>query len=456
MNQGLAYFPGIEQVVGCSVVCSHGISPASIVLTIAPQPDFEAEGGTLTISTAIRRSHCPTARSIAIRSSNSAGLIWRLTILDRRWKWAWGQISGSYNLCNDDGSFRSDTAMSPQALAALCLNALGETGYNVGRLPNTARPWIEWNFDRPAAALAQLCDELGCRVVLRLDNTVSIEVIGLGNQLPTDGVADNSLTIDPPEQPDQMAVACGRDRFQADFPLQAVGLNSDNTWVPIDQLSYRPAAGWSAVDLPHFTLVAEAARQQAKATVFRCYQIAFPAFVPDYGSVAACPNFADRTGTSRNHQCHHQPDRAGGEQTSPDLRQLLSRQRWAAEQLPGRRMNPLAFQSTLQEYKQDFTINQNLGMVKFSDYVYSNASDFGGTQPYELTPAAATLYLRVACSVSDPSTRGRCVTPARAPMVSSSEHRRATWHRGNRVDARSCLRPELQRPKRDDQRQRCK
>jgi hypothetical protein len=407
MNQGLAYFPGIQQIVGCSVVCSHGISPGSIVLTIAPQLDFEAEGGTLTISdgnSSVAFPDCKVDRHSLER--NSAGLIWRLTILDRRWKWAWGQISGSYNLCNDDGSFRSDTAMSPQGLAALCLNALGETGYNVGRLPNTARPWIEWNFDRPAAALAQLCDELGCRVVLRLDNTVSIEVIGLGNQLPTDGIADNSLTIDPPEQPDQMAVACGRDRFQVDFPLQAVGLNSDNTWVPIDQLSYRPAAGWSAVDLPYFTLVAEADRQQAKATVFRCYQIAFPAFIPDYGSVAALAQIApieqeqvETASVTTNLVVNvvNKPAQIYGSYF-PGNDGLRNNCRAAA-------INPLAFQSTLQEYKQDFVIDQNLGMVKFSDYVYSNASDFGGSQPYELTPAAATLYLRVACSVSDPSTR---------------------------------------------------
>ena len=336
MIQGLAYFPGIQQIVGCSLVCSHGINPASIVLTIAPQPDFEAAGGTLTIfdgNSSLEFPGCKVDRHSLER--NAAGLIWRLTILDRRWKWAWGQISGSYNLANDDGSFRSDTEMSPQNLAALCLNALGETGYSVGKLPNTARPLVEWNFERPAEALTQLCDELGCRVVLRLDNTVSIEVVGQGNPLPTDGVADNSLTIDPPEQPDQMAVACGRDRFQVDFPLQAVGLNSDNTWVPINQLSYRPAAGWSTVDVPYFTVVAPQDRPRAKATVFRCYQIVVPAIVPDYGPVTSLaqivPIEQEQVETTSGHQ---QSGRAGGEQAGADLWQLLSEHRGAGEQLP--------------------------------------------------------------------------------------------------------------------------
>ena len=80
MIQGLAYFPGIQQIVGCSVVCSHGISPASIVLTIAPQLDFEAEGGTLTIfdgNSSLAFPDCKVDRHSLER--NAAGLIWRLT-----------------------------------------------------------------------------------------------------------------------------------------------------------------------------------------------------------------------------------------------------------------------------------------------------------------------------------------------------------------------------------------
>jgi hypothetical protein len=407
MIQGLAYFPGVAQIVGCSLVCSHGITPGTIVLTIAPQLDFETVGGTLTLSdgnSSVTFPDCKVDRHAFQR--NPAGLVWRLTILDRRWKWAWGQISGSYNLRGDDGSLRADTEMSPQGLATLCLVALGESGYDVGRLPNSSRPLVEWNFDRPAEALAQLCDELGCRVVLRLDNTVSIEVIGVGAALPSDGVADDSLTIDPPEQPDQMAVACGRDRFQVDFPLQAVGLNRDNRWVPIDQLVYRPSAGWSTIDLPYFTMVAANDRERAKATVFRCYQIVVPATIPDYGQVTSLaqivPIEVEQVETTMGTQ-------GGTLQVANKPAQVYGSYFSDTEGLKNSchpdQIDPRAFQNTPQEYKRHFTIDQNLGIVKFADYVYANASDDSFGQPGAVTRTAATLYLRVACSVSDATTR---------------------------------------------------
>jgi hypothetical protein len=72
---------------------------------------------------------------------------------------------------------------------------------------------------------------------------------------------------------------------------------------------------------------------------------------------------------------------------------------------PSWQINPAAFENTPQEYKQDFTIDQNLGIVKFADYVYANASDDSWSSPGNVTRGPATLYLRVACSVSDSNTR---------------------------------------------------
>ncbi len=283
-------FPGINQIVSLSLTFSHGITPSVFTLVIAPQEDFEGIAGNLVVfdGVATRTFYdCKVDRHTF--EYNEQGQIWRLQLLDRRWKWRWGAISGYYNARNDDNTVKQvppGNQQSPQQLATLCLKAMGESGFDVGQLPNTALPTVEWDGDLPAEALAQICDDLGCRVVLTLANKVKLCPVGVGAQLPEDDlVIDDSLTIDPLEQPDKMAVLCGRDRFQVDLQLEAVGLNNDNTIQPVDSLLYKPANGWGAENPDFFLGVAEKFRQRAKDTVWKWYRIVTPCVVPDFGQV---------------------------------------------------------------------------------------------------------------------------------------------------------------------------
>ena len=115
-------------------------------------------------------------------------------------------------------------------------------------------------------------------------------------------------------------------------------------------------------------------------------------------------------------------------------------------------INPLAFENTPQEYKQSFTHRSKPGNVTFADYVYSNASGYGGGQPYESDARrGATLYLRVACSVSDLGTRVRCATRACAIRPAFRYATRILAHEEIVLSARSRLQPEPQRSKCDDQ-----
>ena len=69
----------------------------------------------------------------------------------------------------DTSKIRPGTEKKPQALATLCLQAMGEDDYDVSALPNDARPEIDWSYQNPAEALQQLCDKLGCRVTYVVD-----------------------------------------------------------------------------------------------------------------------------------------------------------------------------------------------------------------------------------------------------------------------------------------------
>ncbi len=154
----------------------------------------------------------------------------------------------------------TDTERTPQELAELYLNAMGEVDYDISELPDDTRPPVDHDYDNPAEALAALCESLGCRIVLQLDNTVKLVRSGAGAGLPAEFLLEDSLTIDLPEKPDKIAVVCGPSLYQVDFPLEAVGLDRDttsggdptDTIKPIDELSYKPSGGWGQIDLPLF------------------------------------------------------------------------------------------------------------------------------------------------------------------------------------------------------------
>src|SRR6185437_16062245 len=90
--------------------------------------------------------------------------------------------------------------------------------------------------------LQGLCDQLGCRIVLYLDDTVSIVQTGIGSDLPSDNIERASLVVDPPEIPESILVVGGRTRYQVDLFLTPVGLDVDGTIRDIWDLSYAPVS----------------------------------------------------------------------------------------------------------------------------------------------------------------------------------------------------------------------
>src|SRR5690348_6882168 len=124
---GLASFPGITQLVQASFTLSHGITPSVATLVLAPQAELPARGGTLSFTFGSVRLDFPDCRIDACSYRRDlSGLTWSLTVLDRRWKWAFGHVSGNYNRLRADGTIDPATEKSPRELAQLCLEAMGE------------------------------------------------------------------------------------------------------------------------------------------------------------------------------------------------------------------------------------------------------------------------------------------------------------------------------------------
>lgn len=288
MAIGLIHYPGIVHARSANFTFSaHGTSPSSAIIEITPQAVAPATTGNLRFTFGdvfVEFGGCHLDMSSFTR--NSQGLIVSLRILDRRWRWREKTISGSYNLRNPDETIDTDTEKTPHQLAGFLLDALGEVGYDVTALPLAPRPLVQWDFASAAAELDSLCDMFGCRVVTQLNGRVKICVLGVGADLPAlpQRIMDVSGSIDPPEIPDVLRVVFGPTRVQLVFTAEAVGMDTDKRVKSIDDLSYKPAAGWGRADLGRFNGLdhpaptaggetEESPRSLALRTLFRWYRI---------------------------------------------------------------------------------------------------------------------------------------------------------------------------------------
>lgn len=217
-------------------------------------------------------------------SVGGSGQRWILPVKDRRWKWqeGWGVVYGHYNVPKPDQTYTQEK--TPRELATLLFQEMGESGFDVSKLPNDPRPEIHWDGAHAATELDQLCASIGCVVVLNpFTNNAEIWKVGQGATLPTGGTQGAAYTPILPIKPSKIIVEAGPTLFQATFKTEAVGLDIDEKWKPIDELSYKPASGWGksamVAGFPEITGTfnkgtrALPIRELAKATVFRCYRI---------------------------------------------------------------------------------------------------------------------------------------------------------------------------------------
>jgi hypothetical protein len=419
--QGIASFPGLEQLIDASISLSHGISPSVATLTIVPQIGLVTEIGTLTLAfgdTVLEFPDCRVEHSSFERTA--AGGVWRLSLVDRRWRWRFGQISGTYNVRRDNSTLQQgendtiDTQRTPQQLATLCLEAMEETDFDVSDLPTEPRPSVEWDYDVPAVALAALCDQLGCRVVLGLDNRVAIRRVGVGASLDALQAIEAGMIVNPPPRPDAIAVVCGANRYQVDFPLEAVALaeatsQSSDSILPLEQLSYAPNGGWSKSDVPFFLQVASEFRALAQKSVFKYYRIKLPVAIPGYDASGGQATRLEQILPIENAQVEvaeqdgqlvSQPAAVFGVwyrenedivNTAASLRPLISTSAGAAPDES--------------RYQRPFSIDAARGLVIFSEPVYANkhASATGGSG-HEVVVGPADLVLRASCQLRDPQT----------------------------------------------------
>lgn len=188
-------------------------------------------------------------------SSSTVRVAMEIRFADRRWRWACGHIDGHYNIPLADETF--ENTKNDRELMVLCLDAMGETGYDVALVPETGNTEVQWRGTNPAKALQELCERLGYEINYRHtvevsdtpeagSDTVKIERTGTGASLPSDG-SEYSLSFSSQQNAlcEFLRVICRNIRYEVMFELEPVGLETDGTIKHIDDLSYKPAGGWA-------------------------------------------------------------------------------------------------------------------------------------------------------------------------------------------------------------------
>ncbi|MEQ8636780.1 hypothetical protein [Gimesia maris] len=273
---GSVFYPGIKQIVSANYSRSHGITPDVCQIEMAPQtldasdPDYtpiEPDGYLLfqfdeytavtnvsptqynrTGRTQILLQGCRPDKASVRRSATSH--TWTIPVYDRRWKWKFGSFSGHWNV-KKNGEIEPRKKKTPRELADMCLEAMGEKNYDTRDLldlekkqslpyRNQIFPEVHWDRIPPAQALSSLVTPLGYRVCLGWDDRVRIRKYGEGALLPTEDLMSGGFEANLPETPDSVTVLGGITMHEAIWDLEAVGLDIDGEWRPIDHLSYAP------------------------------------------------------------------------------------------------------------------------------------------------------------------------------------------------------------------------
>ena len=259
--QGRFSYPGIQQWEDVDFTDISGISPSMCTVSVYPQEGFPAADGDITFTygdNSITIAHCHIDAAKYVQ--NSGGQIVQVTIMDERWKWKFGTISGRYNFKNVkayDAAFSSGSGVGfvdpnhekkPQELASLLIQAMGysDSDWDLTRLPNDARPEVNWTEANPAQELHNLADQFGLRIVpVRSTGGWSLVVTGEGNDLPSDipYTPDVSQGFDPAEIPDWIRIVTAPTLYETRLRLSPVAKDIDGIWKTYDQLSYSPIPG---------------------------------------------------------------------------------------------------------------------------------------------------------------------------------------------------------------------
>jgi len=209
---------------GLTGTFTRGVSPSTFTLYCKPQhiPD----GGAARLifgqgSNYVEFQDCAIAGAF-VRPYSGAMPLMAVHLHDRRWRWKFSVVSGHYNVRTPEGLVDPATKKEPSELAALILQAMGETNITVDSMPTGVYPPADWVNKRADLALQELCDYIACDVVLNWQSN-GVEIHPLGTGSTTEPVQTAKYTHVPRTNvPATIEVRTGPCRWQTKLKLAAV------------------------------------------------------------------------------------------------------------------------------------------------------------------------------------------------------------------------------------------
>jgi len=242
-------FPGISYPAQMLYTQHAGFDADKVQLRALPQPTNFPTSGTLTLvwgATTITLPNCVVDAGTFRLTAD--GKFLDVILLDRRDHWTrTATISADYNLMFG-GTRVAATQKNLRQIAQILFAAMGEPSANVSVLPTNVYPRVTLKQEQPVVHLRKLLEDRGYTVVLGFDNEpVKVVRLGQGASLPTTDAFLRTEGLDPKVAPRYVRTFFKETVLQCRLALEAVGLDTDGTWKPIDSLSYAPAGGWGGV-----------------------------------------------------------------------------------------------------------------------------------------------------------------------------------------------------------------
>ena len=275
-------YPGLNNIVGCTVTLSRGCFPSAALIHFVPQDNLNLSPGDLTItqgSASVTLANCtPELASLRIQKQGEA-FIQSIVIFDRRRDWQHSRLTQDINRRFSDGDIPSAAAFSKLTANQLAEQLLAACGETVGRndLPSDAYPRLSAVAENAAWVLDKLCDDHACEIVL---NESNVDLVGRenGSPLPPDSAREitpeyNFSTINGPST---FTVDGGPTLWDGHLVLEPVALETNGTYKSLDDstLSYAPSGGWSKQHPMAFAGVqAGASRDLALRSVYRIFRV---------------------------------------------------------------------------------------------------------------------------------------------------------------------------------------
>lgn len=275
--------PGVNDGKEIEAAISRGASPSELVVVANYQEFIPRAVGPVSIDDG-------NGGVFALQNCGSSGYYVRhgwdrgrtdvaITFLDRRWKWAYSSVSARFNERLPDCSIRyspvhSGYRKNAREIFSYLLANVAEAGADLSGAPTNVYPECRWDSVPVSRCLAEICEKTETEILISATNQVRVVAKGSGSGLPeTDLRADVSCTVEFGAVPQFVGIDCGPTRFQGKLLLEAVGLDTNGSILPVDNLSYKPAGGWGKEWPYAFPSVSQANRHLAFQTVWRWFRV---------------------------------------------------------------------------------------------------------------------------------------------------------------------------------------